>query len=82
MQANAACLSTSGKLLTEKIDVMRLTFYIAPITASFILPLLLHVEVRWIEVKTTVVTMTDLPPLPCAPPMPFSPPATCVISHQ
>ena len=46
MQANAACLSTSGKLLTEKIDVMRLTFYIAPITAFFILPLLLHVEVR------------------------------------
>ena len=45
-QANAACLSTSGKLLTEKIDVMRLTFYIAPITAVFILPLLLHVEVR------------------------------------
>lgn len=46
MQANAACLSTSGKLLTEKIDVMRLTFYIAPITAFCILPLLLHVEVR------------------------------------
>ncbi|KAK9830940.1 hypothetical protein WJX81_008324 [Elliptochloris bilobata] len=46
--ANAACLSTSGKLLTEKIDVMRLTFYIAPITAFFILPLLLHVEARMV----------------------------------
>jgi len=45
-QANAACLSTSGKLLTEKVDVMRLTFYIAPITAVFILPMLLHLEVR------------------------------------
>ena len=44
-QANAACLSTSGKLLTEKVDVMRLTFYIAPITAFFILPMLLHLEV-------------------------------------
>jgi hypothetical protein len=44
-QANAACLSTSGKLLTEKVDVMRLTFYIAPITAVFILPMLLHLEV-------------------------------------
>jgi len=44
--ANAACLSTSGKLLTEKVDVMRLTFYIAPITAVFILPILLHLEVR------------------------------------
>ena len=44
--ANAACLSFSGKLLTEKIDVMRLTFYISPITGVFTLPALLYIEVR------------------------------------
>eukprot|EP00884_Botryococcus_braunii_P009675 jgi/Botrbrau1/18709/Bobra.0386s0035.1 len=43
--ANAACLSTSGKLLTEKVDVLRLTFYISPICAAFILPFTLYFEV-------------------------------------
>lgn len=52
--ANAACLSTSGKLLTEKVDVLRLTFYISPICAAFILPFTLYFEVRILLLKQIV----------------------------
>lgn len=56
--ANAACLSTSGKLLTEKVDVLRLTFYISPICAAFILPFTLYFEVRSILLEPCFIIVT------------------------
>jgi len=42
--SNAAMVSTSGKLLSEKLDVIRLTFYTAPVSCTFLLPLFLMKE--------------------------------------
>ncbi len=43
---NAAMMSFSGKLLSEKIDVLRLAFYTAPVSLMFLLPFLWYREVR------------------------------------
>eukprot|EP00891_Asterochloris_glomerata_P001266 jgi/Astpho2/1266/Aster-07111 len=37
--SNAAMISTTGKVLSEKLDVLRLAFYTAPISCSVLLPL-------------------------------------------
>ena len=42
---NAAMMSTAGKVMSEKVDVLRLTFYTAPISCSVLLPLFLIREV-------------------------------------
>lgn len=43
--SNAAMMSTSGKVLSEKVDVLRLTFYTAPISLLALLPALYLREV-------------------------------------
>uniref|UniRef100_A0A061RPI7 Drug metabolite transporter superfamily n=1 Tax=Tetraselmis sp. GSL018 TaxID=582737 RepID=A0A061RPI7_9CHLO len=42
--SNAIMLSTSGKLLSEKLDVLRLTFYTAPVTIVSLFPCYLILE--------------------------------------
>lgn len=42
--SNAVMLSTSGKVLSEKLDVLRLTFYTAPVTITSLLPAYLWME--------------------------------------
>ncbi len=43
---NAAMMSTAGKVMSEKVDVLRLTFYTAPVSCAVLLPLFLIREVR------------------------------------
>lgn len=43
---NAATLSTAGRILSERVDVMRLTFYTAPVSAICLAPLSYTHEVR------------------------------------
>ena len=42
---NAAMMSTTGRLLSERIDVLRLTFYTAPVSCLCLAPLFLMREV-------------------------------------
>ncbi|KAK9814428.1 hypothetical protein WJX72_005780 [[Myrmecia] bisecta] len=42
--SNAAMMTTSGKVLSEKVDVLRLTFYTAPVSAIVLLPAFLYKE--------------------------------------
>ena len=42
---NAAMMSTAGKVMSEKVDVLRLTFYTAPVSCVVLLPLFLIREV-------------------------------------
>lgn len=44
--SNAAMMATSGRLLTERIDALRLTFYTAPVALAALLLLYLWQEVR------------------------------------
>lgn len=46
MLSNAAMMSTSGRVLSEKLDVVRLTFYTAPVSCLALLPFFLCREVR------------------------------------
>jgi hypothetical protein len=48
MLSNAAMMSTSGRVLSEKLDVVRLTFYTAPVSCLALLPFFLWREVRCI----------------------------------
>ncbi len=43
---NAAMMTTSGRVLSEKLDVLRLTFYTAPVSCLCLLPWYLWQEVR------------------------------------
>lgn len=36
---NAAMMSTTGKVMSEKLDVLRLAFYTAPVSCTVLLPL-------------------------------------------
>lgn len=36
---NAAMMSTTGKVMSEKLDVLRLAFYTAPVSCALLLPL-------------------------------------------
>ena len=42
---NAAMMSTTGRLLSERIDVLRLTFYTAPVSCVCLAPLFFMREV-------------------------------------
>jgi len=44
---NAAMICTSGKLLSEKMDVLRLAFYTAPVSCAVLLPLFVAREVSF-----------------------------------
>ena len=44
---NAAMMTFSGKLLSERIDVLRLAFYTAPVSLAVLAPFLWMREVRW-----------------------------------
>ena len=44
---NAAMICTSGKLLSEKMDVLRLAFYTAPVSCVVLLPLFVAREVSF-----------------------------------
>ena len=43
---NAAMMSTSGRLLSEKLDVLRLAFYTAPVSCIALFPFCYSREVR------------------------------------
>lgn len=43
---NAGMMSMSGRLLSEKVDVLQLTFYTAPVSFLTILPAFLYREVQ------------------------------------
>ncbi|KAK9801412.1 hypothetical protein WJX73_008430 [Symbiochloris irregularis] len=43
---NAAMMSTTGKLLSDRIDVLRLTFYTAPVSCACLFPLFLYYELN------------------------------------
>ena len=42
----AAMMSTAGKVLSEKIDVLQLAFYTAPVSSCVLLPFFWILEVR------------------------------------
>ena len=42
---NAALVCTSGKLLSEKMDILLLTFYTAPVSCAVLLPIFVFKEV-------------------------------------
>ena len=46
---NAAMMCTTGKIMSEKLDVLRLTFYIAPVSCALLLPLfcIREVSAQW-----------------------------------
>jgi solute carrier family 35, member E4 len=46
MLSNAAMMSTSGRVLSEKLDVVRLTFYTAPVSCAALAPFFCWREVR------------------------------------
>ena len=48
--SNAAMMSMSGKVLSEKLDVLRLTFYTSPISCMFLLPFYYLREVHTLSV--------------------------------
>ena len=50
--SNAAMMSMTGRLLSEKIDVLRLTFYTAPVSCLLLLPVFLAREVRSQSLRT------------------------------
>ncbi|KAL0043848.1 hypothetical protein WJX82_006835 [Trebouxia sp. C0006] len=57
---NAAMMSTAGKVMSEKMDVLRLTFYTAPVSCAVLLPLFLaregqHFAVYWMDHSTGVL---------------------------
>jgi hypothetical protein len=54
--SSAAMMSTSGKVLSEKVDVLRLTFYTAPISFLVLLPALHMREVCSFIVRSFKVT--------------------------
>lgn len=53
---NAAMMSTTGKVMSEKLDVLRLAFYTAPVSCALLLPLfyirevmaLLRTLIQWL----------------------------------
>ncbi len=47
--SNAAMSSLTGKLMSEKIDALRLLFYMAPTSCIILLPLYLWREVRLLK---------------------------------
>lgn len=42
----AAMMSTAGRVLSEKIDVLQLAFYTAPVSSCVLLPFFWFLEVR------------------------------------
>lgn len=44
--SNAAMMTMSGKILSERLDVLRLTFYTAPVSCLCLLPFFKYKEVR------------------------------------
>ena len=49
--SNAAMMSMTGRILSEKIDVLRLTFYTAPVSCALLLPVFFIREVRPCEAQ-------------------------------
>ena len=48
----AAMMSTAGKVLSEKIDVLQLAFYTAPVSSCVLLPFFWILEVRHMETQS------------------------------
>lgn len=45
MVSNALMMTTSGRVLSERLDVLRLTFYTAPVSCACLVPFYLTKEV-------------------------------------
>lgn len=54
---NAAMMSTTGKVMSEKLDVLRLAFYTAPVSCAILLPLFYIREVRTTHQKILTTAM-------------------------
>ena len=59
---NAAMMSTAGKVMSEKVDVLRLTFYTTPVSCTALLPLFLAREVR-LPLLLSLLYFTQMQPL-------------------
>jgi hypothetical protein len=46
MVSNALMMTMSGKILSERLDVLRLTFYTAPVSCLCLVPFYINKEVR------------------------------------
>lgn len=52
--SNGLMMSSIGKLMSEKLDVLRLTFYTAPITCVLLVPFFLTMEMaQYAEYRAT-----------------------------
>lgn len=49
-------MSTAGRVLSEKIDVLQLAFYTAPVSSCVLLPFFWFLEVRTHVLKLTIKT--------------------------
>ena len=59
---NAAMMSTTGRVLSERIDVLRLTFYTAPVSCICLLPLFyLREVIPCLLVVVSVATLEAVP---------------------
>lgn len=47
--SNAAMMTFSGKIMSEKVDALRLTWYTAPVSCVFLLPLFFMAEAGAME---------------------------------
>lgn len=45
MMSNALMMTMSGKILSERLDVLRLTFYTAPVSCLCLVPFYINKEV-------------------------------------
>ena len=52
--SNAAMMSMTGRLLSEKVDVLRLTFYTAPVSCLLLVPVFLSREVRGLHSSSSL----------------------------
>jgi hypothetical protein len=70
-------MSTSGRLMSEKIDVLRLTFYTAPVSCFILIPFYVQVSVAPGHRQGRVCALGSLQALmlmalPCSPSPPHS----------
>lgn len=52
--SNAVMMCTSSKLMSEQVDIVRLTFYTAPISCAVLFPLCIWKEVGLVHLSATL----------------------------
>ena len=80
---NAAMMSTTGKVMSEKLDVLRLAFYTAPVSCAILLPLFYIREVRTTHQKVlTTATAVEQHCMSCQYPQTPLLHAHCKLCHS